>query len=287
MKGTDPSGVSRIEAQNRLAFEALKSALAYAGYGYSLNGSSTFRPFLESTNLSSSQSLATEILNYRLVDDPTDGSTTNAQPITIHVIDFGYLVTHTAVTFSGSTPSFGETLARDVLLTQTPDLTFGATTSPDWISRGLPAPNSYDAYTAPGTSGNRYSGTEMLGALVALDRLLQWELANGFTPDTLTSVAMITDGRPERRPWWDNRPEYGMGWSGANVALPTDGYLSGDPITSSGLRYTSAGTPIKVPTAAGVDIWAQAQASLNTSLDAVAATSSSGQQRQCPRRRHG
>ncbi len=274
MKGTDPSGVSRIEAQNRLAFETLKSSLALAGYGYSLKGSSTFEPFLESTNLSSSQALATEILNYELVDDPTDGSTSNARDITIHVIDFGYLVTHTTITFSGSNPNFGEILARDVLLTQTPDLTYGATTSADWISRGLPAPNSFDAYTAPGTSGNRYSGTEMLGALVALDNLLQAELPGvAANTDTITSVAMITDGRPERRPWWDNRPEYGRGWSGVNVALPTDAFLNGDPITSSGLRYTSDGTPIKVPTAAGVDIWAQAQASLNNTLDAVATTS--------------
>jgi len=270
MKGTDPSGVARIEAQNRLAFETLKSSLALAGYGYSLKGSSTFQPFLESTNLTSSQTLATEILNYELVDDPSDGSSTNARDITIHVVDFGYLVTHTAITFSGSNPSFGEILARDVLLTQTPDLTYGTTTSPDWIARGLPAPSSLDAYTAPGTSGNRYSGTEMLGALIALDTLLQKELS-GVTTDTITSVAMITDGRPERRPWWDNRPDFGQGWTGTNVALPTSSWLDGDPILSSGLRYTSNGTPIRVPTAAGVDIWGQAQTSLNNTLDTVAA----------------
>ncbi len=270
MKGSDPSGVSRIEAQNRLAFETLKSALAAAGYGYSLKGSSTFQPFLDDTNLTSSQTLASEILNYELVDDPTDGSSTNAKSLTIHTIDFGYLVTHSEITFSGSNPDFGELLARDVLLTQTPDITFGDATSPDWIARGLPAPNSLDAYTAPGTSGNRYSGTEMLGSLVALDKLLQKELPN-VALDTIVSVAMITDGRPERRPWWDNRPEFGQGWTGTNVALPTSSWLDGDPILSSGLRYTSSGTPIRVPTAAGVDIWAQAQTSLNNTLDTVAA----------------
>ncbi|MEA5392322.1 Ig-like domain-containing protein, partial [Cyanobium gracile UHCC 0139] len=270
MKGGDPSGVSRIEAQNRLAFESLKSGLAAAGYGYSLKGSSTFQPFLDDTNLTSSQTLASDILNYELVDDPTDGSSSNAKSITIHTIDFGYLVTHSETTFTGSNPNFGELLARDVLLTQTPDLTYGATTSPDWIARGLPAPNSLDAYTAPGTSGNRYSGTEMLGALVALDRLLVKELPN-VALDTIVSVAMITDGRPERRPWWDNRPDFGQGWSGTNVPLPTSSWLDGDPILSSGLRYTSSGTPIRVPTAGGVDIWAQAQTSLNNTLDTVAA----------------
>lgn len=68
-------------------------------------------------------------------------------------------------------------------------------------------------------------------------------------------MGLITDGRPERRPWWDNRSEYGQGWTGVNVPLP------GGPIISSGLRNTSAGTPIKVPTAA---------------LDATAASSNPG-----------
>ena len=89
-------------------------------------------------------------------------------------------------------------------------------------------------------------------------------------------MGLITDGRPERRPWWDNRPEYGQGWSGVNVALPTDADLAGDSITSSGLRYTSAGTPIKVPDAAGVDIWGANQLQLNTALNATAAQSDPG-----------
>ena len=63
------------------------------------------------------------------------------------------------------------------------------------------------------------------------------------------------------------------------MALPPTDYFKpepGDPITgitSSGLRYTSDGTPIKVPTAAGFDIWAEAQNALNNTLDAVAARS--------------
>ncbi|MCP9787219.1 hypothetical protein, partial [Cyanobium sp. N5-Cardenillas] len=120
-----------------------------------------------------------------------------------------------------------------------------------------------------------YSGTEMLGALTALRQLITVEQAS-LTPDTLTYVALITDGRPERRPWWDNRPEFGQGWSGVNVALPTDADLAGDPITSSGLRYTSAGTPIKVPNAAGVDLWGANQQLLNTALDTTASLSNPG-----------
>jgi hypothetical protein len=94
----------------------------------------------------------------------------------------------------------------------------------------------------------------MLGALTTLKNLLAKEQAL-LTLDTLTYVGLITDGRPEGRPWWDNRPEYGQGWTGVNVPLPGDPMdsapdLAGVPIISSGLRNTSAGTPIKMPTAA-------------------------------------
>ena len=114
----------------------------------------------------------------------------------------------------------------------------------------------------------------MLGALTGLKDLLNDELTSVAT-DTLTYVGLFTDGRPERRPWWDNRPEFGQGWSGVNVPLPTDADLGGDPITSSGLRYLSNGTPIKVPTANGVDIWGQNQRELNAALDRTAAASGS------------
>jgi hypothetical protein len=114
----------------------------------------------------------------------------------------------------------------------------------------------------------------MLGALTALKDLLNDEITS-VTTDHRTYVGLITDGRPERRPWWDNRPEFGQGWSGVNVALPTDADLGGDPIISSGLRYLSNGTPIKVPTANGVDIWGQNQRELNAALDRTAAASGS------------
>ena len=276
MLGNDPSGVTRLEAQNRLAFYyGLKPAFNNAGYIFEKNGQYGFNGNIQ---LTSSQSLSEEIKTWNLIDNPFDNVT--AQKVTVHTIDFSYLVTHTKTTFDPDpttpSPATGVTLASQVLATTTPDQLYGSSTSADWISRGLPAPNSLDAYTAPGTPGNRYSGTEMLGALTALKDLLANDLAT-LTPNTLTYVGLITDGRPERRPWWDNRPEYGQGWSGVNVALPTDADLGGgDPITSSGLRYTSAGTPIKVPNAAGVDIWGANQTQLNAALNATAAKSDPG-----------
>jgi fimbrial isopeptide formation D2 family protein/uncharacterized repeat protein (TIGR01451 family) len=270
MQGLDPTGVTRLEAQNRIAFYyCLKPVFNNAGYifkkgdQFGFNGDVTLTP---------SQNLATEILSWELIDNPFDNKT--AQTVTIHTIDFSYLVTHTKTVINSSTTAEGVTLASDVLATTTPDKQYGSSTSADWIARGLPAPGNLDAYTAPGTPGNRYSGTEMLGALTALKDLLNDEITS-VTTDTRTYVGLITDGRPERRPWWDNRPEFGQGWSGVNVALPTDADLGGDPIISSGLRYLSNGTPIKVPTANGVDIWGQNQRELNAALDRTAAASGS------------
>jgi fimbrial isopeptide formation D2 family protein/uncharacterized repeat protein (TIGR01451 family) len=270
MQGLDPTGVNRLEAQNRLAFYyGLNPVFENAGYifkkgdQFGFNGDVTLTP---------SQNLATEILSWELIDNPFDNKT--AQTVTIHTIDFSYLVTHTKTVINSSTTAEGVTLASDVLATTTPDKQYGNSTSADWFARGLPAPGNLDAYTAPGTPGNRYSGTEMLGALTALKDLLNDEITS-VTTDTRTYVGLITDGRPERRPWWDNRPEFGQGWSGVNVALPTDADLGGDPIISSGLRYLSNGTPIKVPTANGVDIWGQNQRELNAALDRTAAASGS------------
>ena len=270
MQGLDPTGVTRLEAQNRLAFYyGLKPVFNNAGYIFKKGDQLGFNGDVQ---LTPSQSLATEILSWELIDNPFDNKT--AQTVTIHTIDFSYLVTHTKTVINSSSTAEGVTLASDVLATTTPDQQYGNSTSGDWIARGLPAPSNLDAYTAPGTPGNRYSGTEMLGALTGLKDLLNDELTS-VTTDTLTYVGLFTDGRPERRPWWDNRPEFGQGWSGVNVALPTDADLGGDPITSSGLRYLSNGTPIKVPTANGVDIWGQNQRELNAALDRTAAASGS------------
>ena len=270
MQGLDPTGVTRLEAQNRLAFYyGLKPVFNNAGYIFKKGDQIGFNGDVQ---LTPSQSLATEILSWELIDNPFDNKT--AQTVTIHTIDFSYLVTHTKTVINSSSTAEGVTLASDVLATTTPDKQYGNSTSGDWIARGLPAPGNLDAYTAPGTPGNRYSGTEMLGALTGLKDLLNDELTSVAT-DTLTYVGLFTDGRPERRPWWDNRPEFGQGWSGVNVALPTDADLGGDPIISSGLRYLSNGTPIKVPTANGVDIWGQNQRELNAALDRTAAASGS------------
>lgn len=282
MQGSDPSGVTRLEAANRLIFYyAIQPAFNNAGYVFFKNGQYGFNGNIQ---LTTSQFLSQEIQSWSLVDNPFDSFPT--QKVTVHTVTYSYLVTHSKTVFTSSNSSAGITLASQVLSTTTPDVLYGSSTSADWINRGLPAPNSLDAFTAPGTPGNRYSGTEMLGALISLTNLLNKECNDpAFNPNTLTYVFMATDGRPERRPWWDNRPQYGEsfpsgpgGWRGVNVAIPTDADLSGNPVRSSGLRYTSAGQPIKVPDyyAGGNDIWTQNQKELNKALDTTAFKSNPG-----------
>jgi hypothetical protein len=108
----------------------------------------------------------------------------------------------------------------------------------------------------------------MLGGLTGFKNLLQAQLAaTAPGSEDTTLVAMITDGRPERRYWWDNRPERGS--TGSAVPLPMA--LGGDPILSSGLLYDINGNARITPTAAGVDQWSLTQTAMNISLNDLAA----------------
>ena len=278
MQGSDPATIlastkTRMEAQNRMAFIALEQAVARAGYGYYTGQNSPFYNFDDSSInnvLSSSASTIASVLGgYQLADDPADGAL--AGKVNVHVIKFGYIVEYQKTEFTPISVDEGISIARDVLLTTTPDLLYGNSIvgNAEWASRGLAAPTSLDLYQGPGTlASNLYAGTEMLGGLTGFKNLLQAQLAaTAPGSEDTTLVAMITDGRPERRYWWDNRPERGS--TGTAVLLPRE--LGGDPILSSGLLYDSSGNARITPTAAGVDQWSLTQATMNNSLNDLAA----------------
>ena len=128
----------------------------------------------------------------------------------------------------------GLQIEQSILLTQTPDLTYGDSLrgNPTWEKRGLPAPGSKDLFKGSGrAASNLYSGTEMQGALHGLADLLTGLQANVGENDWV-DIDFITDGRPERRAWWDAR----NGATGVDVPLPQA--LGGDSIRSSGLLYS-------------------------------------------------
>lgn len=278
MKGADPataaaSNQTRLETQNRSAFIALQQAAALAGYGYYTGSNSPFFNFDDSSInnvlLNSSDLIANSLASYQLADDPSDGIL--AGKVNVHVIKYGYIVEYQKTEITPTSVDEGISIAQQVLLTKTPDQLYGNSiaSNPNWIARGLPAPSELDYYQGPNTlASNLYAGTEIHGALTGLNNLLQAQLKS-TSPGSLdtTFVAMSTDGRPERRYWWDNRPERGS--TGIAVALPAE--LGGDRILSSGRLYDQSGRSRVTPTAAGVDQWSLTQLAMNSSLDSLAA----------------
>ena len=278
MQGSDPSTQAaavknRLEAQNRLAFIALQDAAQLAGYGYYTDANSPFYNFDDSSinNVltNGAGQIASALGAYQLADDPADGIL--AGRVNVHVIKFGYLVEYSHAVFDPTSVDQGIAIAQQVLTVDTNDKLFGNSIvgNPDWQARGLPAPGPIDYYQDPALpASNLYAGTEMLGALQGFQHLLAaQERATNPNSDEYTLLVMTTDGRPERRYWWDNRPE--LGYGGTAVKLPTE--LGGDPILSSGLLYDSNGNVRYTPTAAGVDQWTITQKAMNASLNALAA----------------
>ena len=76
---------------------------------------------------------------------------------------------------------------------------------------------------------------------------------------------MATDGRPERRPWWDNRNDEGSG-----VPIPLPESLGGDEITAAGLLYNNDGSFVYNLDNDGVAQWPKMQTKLNKQMDRLA-----------------
>ena len=277
MNEPDPSTAdakdnTRLEAQNRLAFLTLEKALQEAGYALqSKNGliydfdDNVISEIFET----GAESLAETLRDFEFVDHPGDGQVPGV--VNVHAIRYGYVVTHESATFTNTSTQDGKVVAEDLLLTETPDKVYGNSIKGNkvWANRGLPQPSkSLDRYVDPVTGrSNLYAGTEMLGALQGASHLLEEQLK--VTPEnsgSMTLMALFTDGRPERRPWWDNRPDFES--DGVNIPLPKS--LGGDAILSSGLGYNRKGKPRSVLTKAGVDQWSFTQRNLNANLDRLA-----------------
>ena len=276
MLGSDPSTSdasidNRLEAQNRTAFASFLQAATKAGYGFRLKGDSNFQLFGEQTldaiTNNGSLALADALKDYELVDLPDDGRL--AGELTVELISFGYVVGHEIVTFTEEDPITGLEIADAILLSTTPDQIYGNSIdgNPVWSERGLPQPDDRDLFRGDGSlSSNLYAGTELLGAMVGLEHRVNQQLLSGKTGvDDFTFVTLTTDGRPERRQWWDNRAGDG---SGVNVALPP--VLGGDAISSSGLLYDNNGTPVLIAGIDGVQLWPVMQGQLNGALDQLA-----------------
>ena len=84
-----------------------------------------------------------------------------------------------------------------------------------------------------------------------------------------TLITMVTDGRPERRAWWDTRIGPGSD-SIIGASIPLANRLGGDVITTSGLIYDSKGNHQFLEDNDGNKPWRSMQRELNAVLDRIA-----------------
>ena len=271
-KAIKPPNNNRLEAQDRVALFAFEEAIAEAGYGFSRGEDSVLssEEFRQALIDNSTESLSTALDEFDVIVNPDFQG--EAQAVTVHLITYGYAVEYGALSFNPSSVKDAINLAKTILDVKTPDQIFGNSINDNstWIERDLPLPDENDLYWDESRpSSNLYSGTEMLGALKGLEHLLNVQAKTPGAADLTTLVTMVTDGRPERRAWWDTRTGQGSdSLTGVPVSLPED--LGGDPITSSGLIYDMGGKPTYLENNAGRKEWKQMQKKLNKALDVIA-----------------
>ena len=224
----------------RVALYAYQQALADAGYGFSRRGSGqvlSSEVFRDAVINNSSDDLFSTLDGFEVIVDPDkDGK---PQPMKVHLISYGYAVDYGKVSFKAGNTEKALTAAKAILDVSTPNELYGNSIKGNsiWKTRDLPKPTANDRYQADGRlTSNLYSGTEMLGALTGLEHLLQDQLRSDGKEQPTTLISMVTDGRPERRAWWDTREGPGSD-SIIGALIPLPGALGGDAITTSGLIY--------------------------------------------------
>ena len=270
-----------LEAQNRIAFASFERAAAEAGYGFRNVNDDSFESFGEGSREAilnnSTKTLAKTLQDYELVDDPNDGMRAGA--LVVHMITYGYIVDYrreNIVTSGyGAGGSLGLNLAQRILLTSTPNELFGNSINenPKWFAYGLPDPTDRDYFPRNWeelgvNASNLYSGTEMLGAFKGLTHLLQEERQEGdLQSDESIFITMATDGRPERRPWWDRRAKKDEG-----LAIPLPAELGGDEITAAGLLYNNDGGWQYNRDNDGSKQWPKMRKKLNRQINRIAKT---------------
>jgi hypothetical protein len=219
----------------------------------------------------SSDDLLSTLDGFEVIVDPDKAD--RPQPMKVHLISYGYAVDYGKVSFKAGDTEKALTAAQAILDVTTPNELYGNSIKGNsiWKSRDLPKPTADDRFQADGRlTSNLYSGTEMLGALSGLETLLQDQARSAGDEQPTTLISMVTDGRPERRAWWDTREGLGSdSIIGASIPLPDR--LGGDAITTSGLIYDADGNPTFLRDNSGQKVWKQMQRSINQSLDSIAA----------------
>ena len=277
---TGASRRDRLESQDRVSLYAYHQALQKAGYGFSRKGESGVLSEAEFKNAvinNSAADLSKLLKGFEVIVNPdSDGG---AEDLMVHLITYGYAVDYGKVKITADDPRAGTRAARAIVGVKTPNQVYGNSIKGNslWADRKLPTPTSNDTFRGAGRPAyNLYSGTEMMGALEGLEHLLAAQAKRSGSDPITTYISMITDGRPERRAWWDTRKGPGSdSLVGKDVRLPDA--LGGDPITTSGLLYDAKGNHRFLRNNAGKREWLKMQERLNDTLDAIAAQADSAE----------
>ena len=205
----------------------------------------------------------------QVIDQPDDQRV--AESVNLHLINYDYAVHHQMHKLSAKNPASAIDIAQKIIGMETAHQQYGNTVkgNPHWKTKNLPDPKEFDLYQVSNNKpSNLYSGTEMLGALEGLEFLLNQQAETTKRAHRSTTVAMITDGRPERRSWWDTRINpVSDSIVGQSISLPES--LGGEEITTSGLLYDKAGKPHYITNNDGKLQWKQMRRDLNKALDNI------------------
>jgi hypothetical protein len=266
----------RLEGQDRVSLYAFEQAISKAGYGFSRQGEDvvlTSEQFRDALINNGTDSIRDVLDGFEVVIDPDfDGK---AKDVSVNLITYGYAVNYGQLSFDQQSTEQAINIAKTIVDVETPDQIYGNSIKDNtiWTERDLPNPEQKDLFQGQGRlSSNLYSGTEMLGALQGLEHLLSAQAKSRDADELTTLVSMVTDGRPERRSWWDTRTGAGSD-SITGVSVPLPDALGGDSITTSGLAYDADGNHTFLENNRGQKQWKQMQRQLNKALDSIAARS--------------
>ena len=266
-------GKVHSKLQYLLALKAFAIDVELSGYQFKRRGKSntiTSKHLLQRLAKGSNHRAIKKLNHYTIIDNPDDGK--DGENIDVHLITYDFRVQHTTFTFSRNKPKEGIDTMRSML-----ELEIAGEHSDNsqindfkWKDLELPEPSRYDIYQGKSDRpSNLYAGTELLGALEGLDYLLTNKSNDPERADDPISIALILDGRPERRSWWDTRTNSASdSITGQPIPLPKT--LGEEDITTSGLLYNTKAKPHFLKNNQGQWQWKEMQKDLNTALNQLA-----------------
>jgi len=213
---------------------------------------------------------------------PQNSKKTGINNLTVELICYDYIVRHKSFELGTDTYQEVKEFIQYISHLKTPFQRYGQSIdrNKEWQQAGLQEPSWKDLFNGHNDNNkpsNLYAGTEMLGALEGLAFSLKKQSKQTIKSQS-TKVLIITDGRPERREWWDtyrpdqitnNDKQYVSNKNqGMPIQLPKS--LGGKSITTSGLLYNEEADAHYMTNNAGKLQWPAMNKRLTRSLNAIA-----------------